>query len=82
MDAGDIDALRTRRPARSTRRAAPQPHASWPPATRAPVGPDGLAIAPASAPDAVKAIIAAGNQIASKPYVYGGGHGKLERQRL
>jgi cell wall-associated NlpC family hydrolase len=37
--------------------------------------PNGLAAAPASAPDAVKAIIAAGNQIVGKPYVYGGGHG-------
>ena len=27
------------------------------------------------APAAVKAIIAAGNQIVGKPYVYGGGHG-------
>jgi cell wall-associated NlpC family hydrolase len=40
------------------------------------VGPDGLAIAPESAPDEVKAIIAAGNEIATKPYKYGGGHGR------
>ena len=33
------------------------------------------AAAPAGAPAAVKAIIAAGNQIVGKPYVYGGGHG-------
>ena len=46
------------------------------PGDTAQIGPDGLAIAPASAPDPVKAIIAAGNQIASKPYDYGGGHGK------
>ncbi|HWE33529.1 MAG TPA: hypothetical protein VG410_08600 [Solirubrobacteraceae bacterium] len=37
--------------------------------------PDGLAAAPAAAPAAVKAMIAAGNQIAGKRYVYGGGHG-------
>ena len=37
--------------------------------------PDGLAAAPASAPAAVKGIIAAGNQIVGKPYLYGGGHG-------
>jgi hypothetical protein len=37
---------------------------------------DGLAAAPTDAPPAVQAIIAAGNQIASKPYVLGGGHGK------
>jgi cell wall-associated NlpC family hydrolase len=37
---------------------------------------DGLAVAPASAPEEVKAIIAAGNEIATKPYKYGGGHGR------
>jgi hypothetical protein len=36
---------------------------------------DGLAAAPASAPAAVRGIIAAGNQIVGKPYEYGGGHG-------
>jgi peptidoglycan hydrolase-like protein with peptidoglycan-binding domain len=35
----------------------------------------GRAIAPANAPAAVKAVIAAANQIAFQPYVYGGGHG-------
>jgi peptidoglycan hydrolase-like protein with peptidoglycan-binding domain len=48
----------------------------------APLGPgdvatlnaDGTATAPASAPPEVQAIIAAGNEIASKPYRYGGGH--------
>jgi cell wall-associated NlpC family hydrolase len=43
---------------------------------KATIGPDGLAIAPASAPEAVKAIIAAGNEIHAMPYKYGGGHGK------
>jgi hypothetical protein len=42
---------------------------------RATLLPNGLAAAPQSAPPAVKEIIAAGNQIAGKPYVYGGGHG-------
>jgi cell wall-associated NlpC family hydrolase len=37
---------------------------------------EGLAVAPASAPDEVKAIIEAGNAIATKPYKYGGGHGR------
>ncbi len=37
--------------------------------------PNGTAAAPQSAPAAVKAIIGAGNQIAGKPYVYGGAHG-------
>jgi peptidoglycan hydrolase-like protein with peptidoglycan-binding domain len=40
------------------------------------IGPDGLAIAPASAPEEVKAMIAAGNRIHDKPYKYGGGHGR------
>jgi cell wall-associated NlpC family hydrolase len=36
---------------------------------------DGQATAPASAPAAVKGMIAAGNQIVGKPYMVGGGHG-------
>ena len=36
----------------------------------------GMAVAPSSAPDEVKAIVAAGNQIATKPYKYGGGHAR------
>ena len=42
---------------------------------RAQLLPNGLAAAPADAPLAVRQIIAAGNQIAGKPYLYGGGHG-------
>jgi hypothetical protein len=42
---------------------------------RARLLPHGLAAAPAAAPPAVKQIIAAGNEIAGKPYVYGAGHG-------
>jgi hypothetical protein len=45
------------------------------PGQRATLLSDGLAAAPASAPEAVKGIIAAGNQIAGRPYVYGGAHG-------
>jgi hypothetical protein len=37
--------------------------------------PDGRASAPAAAPASVKGILAAGNQIVGKPYLYGGGHG-------
>jgi len=40
------------------------------------IGDDGLAVAPASAPQEVKDIIEAGNEIATKPYKYGGGHGR------
>jgi hypothetical protein len=42
---------------------------------RARLLPDGRAASPASAPAAVKGIIAAGNQIVGRPYQYGGGHG-------
>jgi peptidoglycan hydrolase-like protein with peptidoglycan-binding domain len=74
MDAGDIDTLRTLA-GQDDPGAGTQP-TQLAPGDIAQIGPDGLAIAPASAPDPVKAIIAAGNQIASKPYKYGGGHGK------
>ena len=74
MDAGDIDALRTL-VGQADPGAGAQP-AELAPGDRAQIGPDGQAIAPASAPPQVQAIIAAGNVIASKPYKYGGGHGK------
>jgi hypothetical protein len=48
------------------------------PTETATVGPDGLATVPASAPPAVRAMIESGNQIATKPYKYGGGHGTWE----
>ena len=51
------------------------------PATPAPVGKatisNGLAIAPADAPQSIKDVIAAGNRIAFKPYIFGGGHGSF-----
>jgi cell wall-associated NlpC family hydrolase len=42
---------------------------------RARVLADGTAVAPASAPDVVKRVILAGNEIAKFPYKWGGGHG-------
>lgn len=39
---------------------------------------DGTAKAPLGAPDAVKKVIAAGNQIAKYPYIWGGGHGSFQ----
>jgi hypothetical protein len=45
------------------------------PGPRARLLADDSAAAPRSAPPAVKEIIAAGNQIAGKPYVYGAAHG-------
>ncbi|WP_354698409.1 endolysin [Paraconexibacter sp. AEG42_29] len=77
VDAPDIEVLRGQASAGSDATAAAQP-LKLGPGDRATVGPDGLAIAPASAPDAVKQIIAAGNKIAKTPYIYGGGHGKWE----
>ena len=76
IDAADIDALRTLA-------GEDDPGAGTMPTQLAPgdtaqIGSDGLAIAPATAPPQVQAIIAAGNKIATKPYVYGGGHGKWE----
>lgn len=38
---------------------------------------NGVAYAPAGAPSAVQRAIRAGNQIRTKPYVYGGGHGSF-----
>ncbi len=43
--------------------------------TKARIGPNGLVVAPPSAPPEVVRIIKAGNEIATKPYTYGGGHG-------
>jgi hypothetical protein len=37
---------------------------------------NGRAIPPADAPPAVKQVIAAANKIRTKPYIYGGGHGR------
>jgi peptidoglycan hydrolase-like protein with peptidoglycan-binding domain len=46
---------------------------------KAVLSPDGrTALAPASAPQAVKDAIAAANRITRKPYRYGGGHAKIE----
>jgi peptidoglycan hydrolase-like protein with peptidoglycan-binding domain len=78
LDAIDIAALR-----QLAGGGAPQPvevNAPPPlaPADQAVIGPDGLAAAPASAPDQIKAIIAAGNAIAHHPYRYGGGHGSWD----
>jgi hypothetical protein len=60
-----------------------QPQPEVPPAQpatgeKAVLNADGTATAPESAPDVVKAVIAAGNRIIDKPYKYGGGHGKWE----
>jgi cell wall-associated NlpC family hydrolase len=63
--------------------SAVNPEPSPPPTSAPPTGPPGAAtivrgraIAPADAPPAVKAVIAAANRIRTKPYVWGGGHGR------
>jgi hypothetical protein len=61
--------------------AAPQPQPQPAPVpvahASATLAPDGTAVAPAGAPASVRAIIAAGNRIARRPYRYGGGHGSF-----
>jgi len=37
----------------------------------------GMAFAPTTAPERVKRVVAAANEIRTKPYVYGGGHGSF-----
>jgi peptidoglycan hydrolase-like protein with peptidoglycan-binding domain len=48
------------------------------PTERAVLTSEGLAVAPDSAPQAVKDVIEAANRIAHRPYRYGGGHGRWE----
>jgi peptidoglycan hydrolase-like protein with peptidoglycan-binding domain len=76
IDAGDIAALRKV----VAQGGFPPPPAppELPAGSQATVDASGLAAAPADAPQAVKDIITAGNQIASKPYRYGGGHAKWQ----
>ena len=76
VDAADIELLRSLVSGGSG--AARTVALQTAPGSKATIGPDGLAVAPADAPDQVKQIIAAGNAIATKPYHYGGGHGKWE----
>jgi cell wall-associated NlpC family hydrolase len=58
----------------STPPAAPPPV----PGQTAVLQPDGQAAAPADAPQVVKDVIAAANQISGTPYIWGGGHGSWE----
>jgi hypothetical protein len=50
------------------------PASNWDGHTR--IAGDGLALIPADAPSAIKDLLGAGNEIATKPYIYGGGHGE------
>jgi len=77
VDANDIAVLRGQLAAGPDAAEGAKP-LELAPGDRAKVGRDGKAIAPANAPESVKAIIAAGNAISHKPYIYGGGHGKWD----
>jgi hypothetical protein len=46
------------------------------PTEKARLLPNGMLVAPESAPPRVKAVIAAANRIRTKPYVFGGGHAR------
>ena len=61
-------------PASSSAPSAPAPTSG----ETAALGSDGLAVAPAGAPEAVKGVIAAANSIVGTPYLWGGGHGSFE----
>ena len=65
-------------PSQQEIQAAEQAPLKLGPGERATVGADGLAVAPAAAPPVVQAVILAGNKIAKKRYIYGGGHGDWE----
>ena len=75
VDAGDIATLRQQIEGGQDPTVATQP-TKLAPGDHATIDSNGLAMAPASAPQAIKDIIAAGNRIAHKPYRYGGGHGR------
>ncbi|MEA2364850.1 MAG: hypothetical protein QOE69_3250 [Thermoleophilaceae bacterium] len=57
---------------------APPPVDKVVPGEEGTVTPDGFAVPPASAPEVVKNVIAAGNAIATTPYKWGGGHAKWD----
>jgi cell wall-associated NlpC family hydrolase len=84
------DGVATRREQRSIKRAvndpgtggaayvAPPPPEKVVPGAKGTVTPDGFAVPPASAPEVVKEVVAAGNAIATAPYKWGGGHGQWD----
>jgi len=78
VDADDVTTLRGLVKAGDARTGSPTTTTATTPGDKAQLTPDGLAVAPESAPEPVKQVIAAANRIAKKPYVYGGGHGEWE----
>jgi cell wall-associated NlpC family hydrolase len=74
-----VEALSTPQPAGgSSQGKAPSTPVAPPSGARARLNSDGTVTAPANAPEAVKAVIAAANQITNTPYIWGGGHGSFE----
>lgn len=73
-NAGTTDPERLPQPRTDAQIRAELERSGIPSGDRAALTPDGLALAPLGAPDAVRAVIQAGNQIARLPYRYGGGH--------
>jgi cell wall-associated NlpC family hydrolase len=85
-----VDGVATAREQRAIRRAVkvygaggaayvkPPPPEKVVPGASGSVTEDGFAVPPASAPQAVKDVIAAGNVIAKTPYKWGGGHGRWD----
>jgi cell wall-associated NlpC family hydrolase len=76
LDSRDLTSLRRVVKAGGWSSTASQTPPTLPSGSRARVLGNGTAVAPADAPEVVKQIIAAGNEIATKPYRYGGGHGR------
>ena len=73
-NAGTTDPAKLPQPRTDAQIRAELERSGIPSGDRAAVTPDGLAVAPLGAPEAVRAVIQAGNQIARLPYRYGGGH--------
>jgi peptidoglycan hydrolase CwlO-like protein len=73
-----VKALSTPQPAETTPTEAPSTPVTPPSGAQARLNSDGTATAPANAPQAVKDVIAAANQITNTPYIWGGGHGSFE----
>lgn len=69
------DAQLLRRALASAGGAGGAQYQALPRVQKATIAADGTAVAPSGAPEPVKRIIAAANEIHSKPYKYGGGHG-------
>jgi cell wall-associated NlpC family hydrolase len=72
-DSGGVGAPGDTPPSTTTTPSSTTPAPTTTPGAKATIV-NGLAVAPASAPPAVKSVIAAANRIGTRPYVWGGGH--------